>query len=320
MKKTVAALLSLAMVLGGTASAAGSAGTLASLGLFRGTDKGYELERTATRAEIAVTLVRLLGKEEKAIMQQNPHPFADVPEWAAPYVGYLYENYLVSGISDREFGTTVPASRCQFAAMLLRALGYSDSNGDFSYSDSLNVASDAGIIKNGSVSDGELLRSEMTDLSAAALSTPLKNARRTLAQKLCLEHVFSETAAIDAGVMKPFDPSETFSDVPTALGSAAARIQGSDILIELDKKTENYGLRLYCAEGDGYYYEIKSSGYPYFEKDTIYVSGDPATYSQTITVHGLPLNKQYSFIVAKTSSESIPFEFISRTEKTSVMY
>ena len=66
MKKTVAALLSLAMVLGGTASAAGSAGTLASLGLFRGTDKGYELERTATRAEIAVTLVRLLGKEEKA--------------------------------------------------------------------------------------------------------------------------------------------------------------------------------------------------------------------------------------------------------------
>lgn len=120
--------------------------------------------------------------------------------------------------------------------------------------------------------------------------------------------------------MKPFDPSETFSDVPTAIGSAAARIQGSDILIELDKKTENYGLRLYCAEGDGYYYEIKSSGYPYFEKDTIYVSGDPATYSQTITVHGLPLNKQYSFIVAKTSSESIPFEFISRTEKTSVMY
>lgn len=319
MKKITAALLSLAMLFGGAVSA-GSADTLASLGLFKGTDKGYELERTATRAEIAVTLVRVLGKEEKALMQQNPHPFADVPDWAAPYIGYLYENYLVSGISDSEFGTYLSASRRQFVTMLLRALGYSDTKGDFSYENALHFASDIKLVSNGNANDAELLRSEMTDLSKEALAQHLKGARRTLAQKLCLEHVFSEAAAIEAGVIKHFDSSEMFSDIPAALGRADARIDGTDIIISLEKKTENYGLRLYCAEGDGYYYEIKTNGYPYFEKDTIYANGDPATYSQIITVHGLPLNKKYSFIIAKTSSESVPFLFASRTEKTSLSY
>ena len=33
------------------------------LGLFRGTDNGYQLEKNFTRAEGATMLVRLLGKE-----------------------------------------------------------------------------------------------------------------------------------------------------------------------------------------------------------------------------------------------------------------
>ena len=39
---------------------------LEALGLFRGTEAGYELDRAPTRAEAGVMLVRLLGTEEEA--------------------------------------------------------------------------------------------------------------------------------------------------------------------------------------------------------------------------------------------------------------
>lgn len=65
------------------------ANILKELGLFIGTDKGYELERKPTRAESAVMLVRMLGKEKAAVEKNYPTPFTDVPVWASPFVGYL---------------------------------------------------------------------------------------------------------------------------------------------------------------------------------------------------------------------------------------
>ena len=44
-----------------------SAEALKELNLFRGTDKGFELERQMTLAEAAAMLVRFLGAEEKAM-------------------------------------------------------------------------------------------------------------------------------------------------------------------------------------------------------------------------------------------------------------
>lgn len=55
---------------------------LKSLGLFMGTDKGFELERAPTRTEALVLLLRLLGKENEAMMSSCAHPFNDVPTWA----------------------------------------------------------------------------------------------------------------------------------------------------------------------------------------------------------------------------------------------
>ena len=56
------------------------------LGLFRGTEKGFELEQPMTRAEAAVMLTRFLGAEQTALEGAWTHPFTDVPEWAAPYL------------------------------------------------------------------------------------------------------------------------------------------------------------------------------------------------------------------------------------------
>lgn len=49
------------------------------LGLFKGTDKGFALEKSMTRAEASVMLTRLLGAEKTALAGNWKHPFTDVP-------------------------------------------------------------------------------------------------------------------------------------------------------------------------------------------------------------------------------------------------
>ena len=114
---------------------------LNNLGLFQGGDSGYELDRPPTRAEAAVMLVRLLGKEDQAIKEKQAHPFKDVPQWSSPYVSYMYNNNLTKGISKMEFGSNDMVDSRQYVTFLLRALGYSDKNNkDFSYESSLDFA------------------------------------------------------------------------------------------------------------------------------------------------------------------------------------
>lgn len=55
---------------------------LKQLGLFGGTEKGFELERNMTRAEAAVMLVRFMGAEGQVRAGIWHHPFKDVPQWA----------------------------------------------------------------------------------------------------------------------------------------------------------------------------------------------------------------------------------------------
>ncbi|NLD87238.1 MAG: hypothetical protein GX633_03155, partial [Clostridiales bacterium] len=62
------------------------ADALKAMGLFRGTNSGYELDRAATRVEAIVMLIRILGEENNALSFKGTHPFTDVPSWANCYV------------------------------------------------------------------------------------------------------------------------------------------------------------------------------------------------------------------------------------------
>lgn len=79
--------------------------TLKELGLIKGSEKGFELDRPPTRLEGSVMLVRLLGKESEALNKHYSHPFNDVPSWASDYVGYLYQNNLTNGMGNSQFGS-----------------------------------------------------------------------------------------------------------------------------------------------------------------------------------------------------------------------
>ncbi|MBQ4316485.1 MAG: S-layer homology domain-containing protein, partial [Oscillospiraceae bacterium] len=99
-----------------------SAEVLKELNLFRGTDKGFELERQMTRAEAAAMLVRFLGAEEKAMSGSFSHPFTDVPAWAEGYVGWLYRSGLTKGVSKTLYGSQQPVTAWQYATFITRAL------------------------------------------------------------------------------------------------------------------------------------------------------------------------------------------------------
>ena len=94
---------------------------LKDLGLFKGTNKGFELEKPMTRAEAAVMVTRLLGAESEAKTGSYSHPFQDVPAWAGPYVGWLYQNGLTKGVGKGEYGSGRRVTCQQFGVFLTRA-------------------------------------------------------------------------------------------------------------------------------------------------------------------------------------------------------
>lgn len=164
------------------------------LGLLKGVGKGnYEMSRAPTRAESVVMVIRLLGKENDALKSGgNANPFYDVPDWAEKYISYASGEGLVKGVSEGFFGANLPVDSKQYITFLLRALKYSDDEGDFTYEDSKDFAASIGLL-DGYRDSGIFLRSDMIFLSHNALNTAFNNSESdfTLAQSLIESGVFS---------------------------------------------------------------------------------------------------------------------------------
>lgn len=103
------------------------ADVLYNVGLFKGTDNGYELEKSLTREESATILVRLLGKEDYSA-EENPEVFLDVDKtrWSYPYIMYCYNNNITKGTSNNTFSPEAEIDAEQFVTLLMRLLGYHD--------------------------------------------------------------------------------------------------------------------------------------------------------------------------------------------------
>lgn len=205
---------------------------LASLGLFQGTGGGYQLDAVPTRIQGLVMLIRLLGLEDEALACTEPSPFTDV-SWGDNYVSYAYQNGLTNGTSATTFAPNTTLNANGYVTFLLRALGYSDANGDFSWSDALSFA--AGISMMDSASASTLAkvtmnRGDMVDLSYAALMCQMKDGSQTLAQSLVDQGVFTAADATAAGVLGgskwtytyvPYDNSTISYEVKNLAGVTA---------------------------------------------------------------------------------------------------
>ena len=203
-KPTILAVLILCFFLIQTSFASAAASTyedyaesLSGLGVFVGTGSGFELDRAPTRVEGLVMLIRLLGAESEAkTMQGHSLPFQDVPNWAAGYVAYAYENGLTNGISQTKFGSSDKMEAKAFLTFLLRSLGYNDQSGDFSYNNALNFSKGINLISdkmNTTLSSSAFLRAHVAKTAYDALNTACKGGNTLLIDKLMAENKIDKT-------------------------------------------------------------------------------------------------------------------------------
>ena len=167
---------------------------LKEIGVFKGSNNGFELEREATRLEGAVMLVRLLGAEKEALDNNYDHPFMDVPQWGSPYIGYLYHYGLTTGVSNQMYGSDTKMDARVYVTFILRALSYDDSKGDFTWNKALDKALEIGLIDNEYytfLQAQAFIRDDVAKLSFDALLIHMNGENRSLLQKLYEDNVFS---------------------------------------------------------------------------------------------------------------------------------
>lgn len=201
------------------------------LGMFSGTENGFELERTPTRSDALVMLIRLLGKEKEALTAIYPHPFSDTG-WDEPYVSYGHHNALINGVSENCFGGGQTSSLKQYCAMLLRVLGYTEPGGDFTYENAVPFAS---LVLGEEFSDGEgFTRGKMAELTCYALNTRIKNSSLTLGQTLADDSVFSEQMLANA--RKCWEQTEEYSSTTILIYSIGSDLESQQGRLSNDLK------------------------------------------------------------------------------------
>jgi len=168
------------------------AGELKTLGIFYGvSETNFDLEREPTRVEAVVMLIRVLGKEAEALDGTWRHPFTDVPAWADNYIGYAYSKGLANGVDYTRFGASEKATSAMYLTFVLRALGYSDTNGaDFVWNNPYTLAKTAGILPS-TVDTETFWRADVVLVSHAALESYLKGTKTPLYEKLISAGVFT---------------------------------------------------------------------------------------------------------------------------------
>ncbi len=224
-----------------TLSQTSAAELLYSYGLFKGVGTNadgtpnFDLDRAPTRQEATVILIRLLGKEAVALSGTWKKPFFDVDSWAESYIAYAYQNGLSNGISAIEFGSQNTVTAEMYITFLLRALGYSDANGDFVWNNPYPLSDSIGLT-NGNIYNSLFTRGDVCELSYKALECFIKNSGNTLYEYLKL-----------SGAIKNEDNSNSTKTALTA-AEVAAKASPSVFYIEVFDKNKQA-----VATGSGFF-------------------------------------------------------------------
>ena len=235
MKTKLRIVLASVLVAAGLAVTAGAASydncadQLKDLGLFQGTEDGYELDRAPTRGEAATMLVRLLGKEAEAKELTYEAPFTDLDDWQKPYVQYLYDNKLTNGATETTFEPEEACSAQMYTTFLLRALGYSDAaEGDFTYDAAIDFGETIGLVDYANCNESAFLRDHVAAMSLTALNTDVKGETETkLLEKLVADGAVDEAKA--ESLLAFFDNYYAYVEATAAMGDATKMDVSADV-------------------------------------------------------------------------------------------
>ena len=204
---------------------------LSAIGMFRGTENGFELDRAPTRSEAAIMLVRLYGAEDAAKTAYEAgeiqHPFTDVSDFTSPYVAWLYTNGITNGYTETTFASQRPCSAQNYAVFLLRALGYKDGT-DFEYTDATEFAVTKGLFDL-SFFAGDFLRDDLAAVTYQALACKLSDGSDTLIGSLIA------SGAIAAQAAKPItDKLTAYRELIASTGTALQDSLDADLSMKMD--------------------------------------------------------------------------------------
>ncbi len=229
MKRILCMLLVLTLLLSGPALAASpavrAANALYTMGLFTGVGQHsdgspvYALDRSLTRQEATVLLIRLLGQEQEALTVQASTPFSDVADWAAPYVALAYQKGYIQGQSGTLLGADDPMDEQGWLTMLLRALGYSAVD----YDDPWTLAGSIGLHAAG----GGFTRASAVTLGITALGLPVRGSSDTLLYRLLQAGAVTEQEIRDAGM------TDALSRRPLSARDISARCADAVVFLQM---------------------------------------------------------------------------------------
>ena len=176
--------------------AARAADTLSTLGLI---DATYDLDATATRSQAAVLLVKLAGAEQAAAADNWIAGFRDVPASIAQEVNYAARQSWITGATVVEFRPDAALTANAWSAFLLRMLGYSDKDGDFTVSDAAGFAQRIGLFP--IAYTGTLTQGDLYEMAADALTFSYRDGSATVIGRLVSQGAVSRSAANALGLL-----------------------------------------------------------------------------------------------------------------------
>lgn len=224
-----------------------AADTLATLGLVNGTaDGSYALEAPATRAQAAVMLVRLAGAEDQAAADNWFAGFRDVPAWAAAEVNYaVHQGWIDGSAASLDFFPDRTVTADEWCTFLLRMLGYSDRDGDFSTDAAALFAQHIGLI---SLSySGELSRGDLFSIAAGVLRFSGRETT-TLIQRLVETGAVSRAGANALGFLRQ---ELTARQAAEQCLAAVFRLDSYERQIEVDAQEPSANASGFFISADG---------------------------------------------------------------------
>lgn len=219
------------------------------LGLFQGTNEGFDLLKAPTRIEALVMFVRLIGAEaESEFYKGDESVFLDVPPWAVGYANYAHATGLTTGIGNQLFGSNRLINAQQFMTYVLRALGYEDA---FHWDESLDFAYEQNLISLDTyfyLNESVFLRDHMVLLSYKALNSFYAGEDYTLLENLAVQDkVYLEAALYHELVSE--NPLDYIMRIFVQRPSYAYDVdEVNRIVSRLSKIPVNY-LRILAAQG-----------------------------------------------------------------------
>jgi len=174
MKKSLNLLLAFALVFSMFSTAVFAADSqsaaqkLVNAGIIKGSNSGDLMENeTWKRQDVTVIISRLLGVEQEAKNTPKNHSFADVTDpYYDGFITYAYQNGYFNGHSEIRFGYGEEITVKQFAAVMLRVLGY-----DVAWDEVEEVAVDVGLVPAGTDFEEAATRGEYFVIIDTTLQT-----------------------------------------------------------------------------------------------------------------------------------------------------